>query len=47
MTKLVLLYGIEIDNETSKNLKDIKLYETSDGQFFWGFFYLTEQVKKV
>lgn len=36
MTKLVLLYGIEIDNETSKNLKDIKLYETSDGQFFLG-----------
>lgn len=36
MTKLVLLYGIEIDNETAKNFKDIKLYETTDGQFYFG-----------
>lgn len=36
MTKLVLLYGIELDNETADKLKDVKLYETVDGQFYLG-----------
>lgn len=36
MTKLVLLYGIELNSEVAGKLKGIKLYETVDGQFYLG-----------
>lgn len=36
MTKLVLLYGIELDNNTANKLNGVELYETVDGKFYLG-----------